>query len=320
MHDIVRRNWVRFGTGLQLMRLPADDGERIMAFRRGRAYPVWVAQRGIGRMGCLRVQSEKRALEWIEPWHSRLGVPSLIDFMQTDTETWMVRTGLCGAVWPIHIEGFANLPEAISRAAEWLHDFQEIVAAPASTDLQALALTWAHEADARPDGWSSPLWQQVRSTPISAMPAVATHGDFWTGNLLFERRRMGVVDWNNFHAGTPLEDMLILLMKTPKTQRRRLLDPLRSFIRTFFADSPTRHLLLDWTRRHGLSAREARFCFYLCLARRLRWELGFGLQSRSPKSIAQTRYGWQPILAWLADRDYPDPFHCAPAAAVANYR
>jgi hypothetical protein len=33
------------------------------------------------------------------------------------------------------------------------------------------------------------------------------HGDLWGGNILADANRVGVIDWNHFHFGTPLEDL-----------------------------------------------------------------------------------------------------------------
>lgn len=308
MHDVVRRNCMGCGPGLQLMRYPTDDGLMIFAFRRGRVHPVWVAKKGAGRRGRLRMQGEKRALAWILPWHRPLRTPELLDSMETAAEIWVVQSGLHGEHRSVSIGASGVLPAELSTAAEWLYQFQRLVATPAETDLQEIAFTWARNAEARPDGWSDLLWKQVRaaSRPV---PAVAVHGDFWPGNLLFERDRMSVLDWNNFHAGNPLDDLLTLLMTTLHTERGRYLDRMSCFLRTFFAPDPTLELLRAWALRSQIEPLEGRFCFYLFLARRLRWELGFGLQSRSSKSIAQSQTFWKPALAWLAAHNFPDPFH-----------
>jgi hypothetical protein len=210
------------------------------------------------------------------------------------------------------------LPAELLTAAEWLHQFQRLVATPAETDLQEIAFTWARDAEARPDSWSELLWKQARSSR-KPVPAVAAHGDFWPGNLLFERDRISVLDWNNFHTGNPLDDLLTLLMTTLRKERGRYLDRMGCFLRTFFAPGPALDLLRTWAIRRQLHPLEARFCFYLFLARRLRWELGFGLQSRSSKTIAQSQAFWRPALAWLAAHHFPDPFHSVvPPVASRN--
>ncbi len=308
MHEVVRRNCKGYGTGLQLMRHPMDDGMVLFAFRNGEEYPIWIAKRGEGAVSRRRIDGEKRALEWISPWHARLGVPLLLDAMETPEEIWLVHGGLRGKQRFLHLGSPQQLPAEVLTAADWLHQMQDTVAAPATADLQAIACAWADDADARPDGGGEALWQQVRSNS-RLMPAAAAHGNFWVGNLLFERDHIRVIDWTDFHAGNPLDDLLTLLMTTPRKYRGRHLDRMDCFLSAFFMRGAALHMLWAWSQRRGLSAREARFCFYLFLARRLRWELGFGLQSRSQASIAQAQQFWRPALNWLAERNFPDPFH-----------
>lgn len=309
MHEVIRRNCEGYGVNLQLLRRPTDDGGMIFAFRTGRNYPVWVARRGAGKRGWRRVQCERRALEWMLPWHAVLRAPALLDVLETPEEIWVVQAGLCGQPRSIRIGPSGQLPAEILMAIEWLHQFQNSVAAPVDTDLTEVARAWARDADVRPDGWSEPLWQQVQ-TACQMLPAVATHGDFWVGNLLFERSGMSVIDWNTFHAGNPLDDLLTLLMTLPRQQHGRYLDRMECFLASFFTPGPALELLQRWTQRSGISARAARFCFYLHLCRRIRWEFGFGLQSRSAKSIGQSQRFWKLALEWLAERDFPDPFSC----------
>lgn len=311
MHEVIRRNCEGFGVSLQLMRRPTDDGGMIFAFRTGRNDPVWVARRGTGKRGWRRVQCERRALEWLLPWHAALRAPALLDVLETPEEIWVVQAGLCGQQRFIQIGPSGQLPAEILTAIEWLHQFQHTVAAPVDTDVTEVARAWARDAAVRPDGWSEPLWQQVQSfCPV--IPAVATHGDFWVGNLLFERSGMSVIDWNTFHAGNPLDDLLTLFMTLPRQHHGHYLDRMECFLASFFTPGPALNLLQAWTRRRGVDARAARFCFYLYLARRIRWEFGFGLQSRSWKSIEQSQRFWKRALKWLSEQHFPDPFSCPP--------
>jgi len=311
MHEVIRRNCEGLGASLHLMRCPTDDGGMIFAFRTGSYSPVWVARRGTGKRGWRRVQCERRALEWILPWHAALRAPALLDVLETPKEIWVVQAGLCGQPRFIRIGPSGQLPPEILMAAGWLHQLQDIVLTPVDADLTEVARAWARDAAVRPDGWSEPLWQQVQSA-CQMVPAVATHGDFWVGNLLFERSGMSVIDWNTFHAGNPLDDLLTLFLTLPRKQHRRYLDRMECFLASFFTPGPALNLMQAWTRRRGIDARAARFCFYLHLARRIRWEFGFGLQSRSWKSIETSQRFWKRALQWLAERDFPDPFSRPP--------
>jgi hypothetical protein len=71
---------------------------------------------------------------------------------------------------------------------------------------------------------------------LSATPAVAVHGDFWGHNVLVDRGRISVVDWDAFHYGAPLEDFFTFALGTVY---RQLQDMERSveLIRTVFLGS-----------------------------------------------------------------------------------
>lgn len=315
MHEIVRRNWAAYRDNLKLMRVPIEGGVQILAFQRNCKHPEWVAKQGTNPLSRKRIEAERRALEWLEPWHSRLRVPKLLDYMEAENETWLVRTGVAGQPIPFYLGAGREIPAALFTAAEWLNAFQELVPSPAAIDLRLLADQWFREAEERADEWSAPLWNQVRAMPMPGTAASCIHGDYWLGNLLFDDEHIGVVDWNGFQAGTPLDDLLTLLTTTPRVERGQALSWERSFLLTFFTSSPVQELLVSWARRRGLSPHESRFCFYLLLARRLRWELGYNLQTRSEKEREQAKNNWRPILDWLGAHDYPDPF-LRPASAA----
>ena len=50
---------------------------------------------------------------------------------------------------------------------------------------------------------------------LEAVPAVAVHGDFWVKNVLSAPGRVSVVDWDAFHYGSPLEDLLTFALALP---------------------------------------------------------------------------------------------------------
>src|SRR5262249_469245 len=61
-----------------------------------------------------------------------------------------------------------------------------------------------------------PLEPELRTATLRAWPAIAAtssptrlvHGDYWPGNLLWQRQRLtGVVDWEDARLGDPAEDL-----------------------------------------------------------------------------------------------------------------
>lgn len=308
MHERMRLRVAQYPTGLHLMRIPMDEGALVLAFRHSHPHPEWVAKRASGERSRERLRVEKQVLEQLQPWQAQLRVPALLDWDDDGEECCLLQTGVAGQIDALTLPAAGRLPPRFRIAAQWLESFQNLAQPLVSIHLRELTRQWLDEVAAAPDSFSAPLWEQVRILTAPALPAMPVHGDFWDGNLLFDGNRLSVVDWSGFGSGTPLQDLLTLLFRAPVTRRGRLLASWDAFVYTFFTPSPARALLVDWAARRGLGVEGARFCFYLFLAHRLRWELGFCLQQRSEEEQSSSHHFWQPILSWLADRHYPDPF------------
>jgi len=76
---------------------------------------------------------------------------------------------------------------------------------------------------------------------LSATPAVAVHGDFWGHNVLVDRGRISVVDWEAFHYGAPLEDFFTFALGTVFRQLLGVERGAELIRNVFLGSSPCRH-------------------------------------------------------------------------------
>lgn len=112
----------------------------------------------------------------------------------------------------------------------------------------------------------TPAWDALRATLASfgdsayAGPPVLLHGDFWPGNLLWQRGRLtAVLDWEDAALGDPMSDLagcrIELLWKhgpaamqrfTREYQRRCPIDRRRLALWEVFVAAAARHFMHAW--------------------------------------------------------------------------
>lgn len=137
-------------------------------------------------------------------------VPSPIASGRSDGVAWSVESALPGRM-PARLSR-RLLGEAIDALARFPGG---LGARAAVDDLQALraALPDREGPLASAQGWASGV--------ASTSPAVARHGDLWSGNLLVSRGHLsGIVDWDAAHdAGVPGADLLQLVVTSDRHRR-----------------------------------------------------------------------------------------------------
>lgn len=310
MHTLIRQQWTTAGETTVLARFRYHECGLVMAFRPNVAGPLWVAKRAESEPGRRRLRNERKALQYLLPWQQLLRIPRVIAWSEDEADACLILWGTPGYSRYPFLRTGGVLDARFQIAQNWLRQLHRLVPSPEDVDLQTLQQRWRAGLEDLPrrERRSRGLWRKFDETKAPFRPAVPVHNDFWWGNLLFDGGRIGVVDWDGFQAGTPLDDLLTLLFKTPTVKGGTALGASAAFRRTFFEATPTRRLLQRWAAECGLTAKDAEFCFYSFLVRRLHWELGMSLQPREEKDKQAALLQWSAILAWLAHEGYPSPF------------
>lgn len=310
MHALIRQLRTAGEQTAVLARFRFHECGMVMAFRRDVVGPLWIAKRVESEPGRLRLRNERNALEWLAPWQQTLRVPRMLAWSEDESDACLILSGVTGHSRFPSLRSGGFLDVRFQTAQDWLRQFHRLVPSPEPVDLLTLHRRWSQELGDLPrrERRSYGLWAKFEQTVAPSRPSVPVHNDFWWGNLLFDGGRIGVVDWDGLRAGTPLDDLLTLLLKSPVMRNWTRLRDSEAFRVRFFAPSPARRLLLKWARECELSAEDAEFCFYSFLIRRMHWELGMSLQPRAEKDRQTALWEWSAISGWLAEQQYPNPF------------
>jgi aminoglycoside phosphotransferase len=328
MHDLVRELTQVEAPQPRLTRLPLDEGALIVALAPRSEALLWVAKTAYGPAACRRLRAEAWALERLAQQALLLNLPRLLAWRESTeggvTQGCLVQTALPGrrrtCAWNPR-RPWAELPAAVGAAADWLRRFQDLVDAGVlrrrRNTLAELSAEDASDAAASRIGgeYAQLLTALPRSVACSAgARATPVHGDFWMGNLLWQPAgRIGVVDWSGLSVGSAIEDVLTFMANLPCVSSRGRCSRLESWQALWFSPGRPRQLLRACAAAAGYSDSDARCAFYLFLAKRMRWELGLGLQTRSADDRGEAAREWTAIVAWLAERRFPDPFTPMPA-------
>lgn len=215
-------------------------------------------------------RSECAALKALASCATELSIPRLL-FEQETTQGFLhLQSALPGR--PLRDELLpsddARIATQLEIAERWLEKFRF---APSRGDLgtalrEILSLASGKLPQALLDATAEDL------PLLSATPAVAVHGDFWGHNVLVDRGRISVVDWEAFHYGAPLEDFFTFALGTVFQQlqdRDRCVELIRNL---FLGSSPLSTRI--WAgaarilAREGLSQNLLRTMFLMYLINR----------------------------------------------------
>ena len=162
----------------------------------------------------------------------------------------------------------------------------------------------------------APVLEAAAAAASATLRSRPAHGDFWSGNVLARPPKancddLAVIDWSGLTAGSALDDLLTWVAQSSRGLGAARANRLECWQRWFFAPGPVRQYLRAWAAEAGYDAASARLAFYLFLQRRLGWELGLDLQTRSEGEQAWAGVQWNDALEWLRQAGHPDPFTAA---------
>jgi hypothetical protein len=207
-------------------------------FRPGETIPAAIGKLPRTPLDTEIARREAAALRALQPYSGELGIPRLLFEADLDDGRFLfLQSGSPGRPLSDHGDHFA-------KVLPWLERFQAKVAAPASIG-QALRAAVARCGAVLPDATAEErqlLEFGERLAPeLERIPAAPVHGDFWTGNVLEDGGRMFVIDWSNYRAGSPIEDLHNFAAAQAYDSRGDDESRMESMWRVFFADHPLMH-------------------------------------------------------------------------------
>jgi aminoglycoside phosphotransferase len=248
-------------------------------FRPGERYPAIVAKVATSAVASETLRREAEALDRLGTTSDSLGIPRLLLAEQAPCGSYLlVQSGVPGSPLVDHVAADDQpvLSRQIAVADRWLGGFQRAVRSP--VPLCESLYPWisqCRDALMTPTPAEEALLDAARDALdlLAIRPSTPVHGDFWSGNVLVDGKRISVIDWDRFHFGTPIEDLFNFLsgasfraFPDPDRSARTLWEP-------FFGGSRLAQLGARVTRaaldRHGLGAGLIRELFTLFLVTRL---------------------------------------------------
>ena len=215
-------------------------------------------------------RSECAALKALASYATELSIPRLLFQQETPQGFLHLQSALPGR--PLR-DGLspsddARIAPQFEIAERWLEKFR---LAPSRGDLGAalreiLPLAAGKLPQALLDAAAEDL------PLLSATPAVAVHGDFWGHNVLVDRGRISVVDWEAFHYGAPLEDFFTFALGTvfwPLADMERCVELIRNvFLGPSVLSTRVRAGAVRILARRGISQDLLRTMFLMYLMNR----------------------------------------------------
>lgn len=248
-------------------------------FRRGGRYPSIVAKLVKKSKATEVVRSEAAILERLSSVSDSLGIPRLLYQEEGPGGAYLlVQTGVPGSPlidW-LSPQDHATISRQLEIAENWLGAFHREV--ESEETLGQSSSSWIPRCR---DVLGSPTSEEVvlLEAAQSALDRLGTrlsvpvHGDFWTGNILLDGKRVSVIDWNRFHFGLPTEDVFNFFSATTFRPSSDPTQSARTLWAAFFESSRLTDVGAKATRatldRHGFESASTSNVFALFLVTRL---------------------------------------------------
>jgi hypothetical protein len=209
MFDLTARCLREAGWGeWDAIQLRASRNVVWLIFRPGDKTPAAVAKMTVLAGDREQARRACATLEYLAPFAGQLSIPRLLATHDTGTAFFHIETAMPGKPLPVELSPSdgALVTALLEKIEGWLERFQALVPRRGSVDA-VLGQTLPSIAPGRvPEALLGALTDLLPQ--LSMVPAVAVHGDLFGGNVLVAGPRVSVIDWNTFHYGSPLEDVL----------------------------------------------------------------------------------------------------------------
>jgi hypothetical protein len=189
-----------------VLQLRAGESPLWLFFQPGQDTPAAVGKFSAVPLNRERLRRECAALELLRPTARELSVPLVLYQNDSDRGFLSLQSGMPGKPLADELSpsDAPRLEHHFRIVETWLERFQSLVS-PAGYADAALRLLLPLVS-----GMAPPALVEAAAGVLpllSAIPAVAVHGDLWGRNVLAAPGRTSVVDWEAFHYGAPLEDL-----------------------------------------------------------------------------------------------------------------
>lgn len=244
---------------------------------------------------------ENKALRYLEPWADTLRIPRILSWDRDVQSACLVQTGIDGQLARFHFGVDASarlLAQVLEQPFAWIERLGQLVPPPSritlGVRLDELLVRLQNEPVAAPVVRILTEARE-RTSRLLSLEAGVVHGDFTPGNLVLTKRGLGVVDWEEFGAGFPLQDLFTILCNCDYYIADQPCDLVETYAHVLFSHSATCRFALSRLELAGLDRDELRFCFYAYLGTMI------GFQKAVPESK------WIALLSYLGRFGYPAP-------------
>jgi len=298
MHELIRRQYTANQSDVQLCCMSAGRYVAVTtAFVDSTPEPVWVAKTSTDAAAVERFKNEAAALEFLRPWTAELNIPSLISAGCIDGEGCIIESGLGGNPRRFVLDPSKGiLSDEITAAFQWLRRFQTHVQIPDAGNSGPIANDVVLKPSPAAPREAHQLAEYLKTMPFDHR-LVASHGDFWGGNILYSAKGLSVIDWDAFGRRSPAQDVFTFFASCQLTTSPGIeVFTLPIFKTLFFSSEPLARLLRGLVIDFGVTGEELRYQLHLFISAML--------ASIDP----YYRQGWIDAASWLSEHRFPGPW------------
>jgi hypothetical protein len=242
------------------------------------------------------LRREHEALAYLEPWAEALAIPRVFFWEDDPCQCCLIRSGLQGEADSVALPVTSPqevLDRHFRKPLDWLGRFQSLAPPPEAISVRSLCESVLERLSG--SGLTGLAAAIDKGMPEAGRGAISVHGDFFPRNVLLSSACVGVVDWDRFGAGLPLQDLFYLFVGADFFHDHRLCTLAEIGRYALFSSLPLCRYVMRRIELAGVSSREAACYFYCYLAAHLLEE------------CLDRSWIWFVLLGWLEAAGFPAP-------------